>query len=216
MGKSAAALMLRSMGIPVHDSDAAVHALMAPGGEAVDPVLARFPGTGSRAGGIDRKALGQKVFNDPEALEALEKILHPLVRERQDRFLEEHRRKGEPLVVLEIPLLFETGADRRVDAVMVVTAPRHIQEKRVLSRPGMTREKFSWILSHQMPDTEKRRRADIILQTGQGRARVWHTLRAIVRDLDRGVSGSMPAGLLSAGSRPGSGGRQGRHPPAGE
>jgi len=185
MGKSAAAAMLRRMGVPVHDSDAAVHRLLAPGGAAVPRVVAVFPGVSDRHGGIDRGELGARVFGDVPALKRLERILHPLVRQSQQRFLKQARARREPLVVLDIPLLFETGGERRCDAIIVVSAPRRVQRARVMARPNMTEQRFRAILAKQMPDHEKRRRADYIVASGLGRAATYRALRRIVRRLKR-------------------------------
>lgn len=180
MGKSTAAAMFRRDGIAVHDADAAVHDLMRRGGAAVPAVAKAFP-EAVRDGAVDRKALGALVFGKPEALRRLEAILHPLVRRRMRRFLQQAGRRGDRLVVLDIPLLFETGGERFCDAVAVVSAPRLIQRQRVLARPGMTPEKFAAILAAQMPDREKRRRADWVVPTGLGRRPARLALRALLR-----------------------------------
>lgn len=181
MGKTTAASILRRLGVPVHDADAEVHRLLGRGGAAVAPVAKAFPGAKSGAA-IDRAALGRIVFADPAALKRLEKILHPLVRKSERAFLAKARRERQALVVLDIPLLFETGGERRCEGVIVVSAPRAIQRARVLARPGMTREKLAGIEKRQMPDAEKRRRADIIIETGLGRRHSFeHLRRAIAR-----------------------------------
>lgn len=180
MGKSTAAAMFRRDGIAVHDADAAVHDLLRRGGAAVPAVAKAFP-EAVRDGAVDRKALGALVFGRPEALRRLEAILHPLVRRRMRRFLQQAGRRGDRLVVLDIPLLFETGGERFCDAVAVVSAPRLIQRQRVLARPGMTPEKFAAILAAQMPDREKRRRADWVVPTGLGRRPTRLALRALRR-----------------------------------
>jgi dephospho-CoA kinase len=180
MGKSTAAAMFRHDGIAVHDADAAVHDLLRRGGAAVPAVAQAFP-EAVRDGAVDRKALGALVFGKPEALRRLEAILHPLVRRRMRRFLQQAGRRGDRLVVLDIPLLFETGGERFCDAVAVVSAPRLLQRQRVLARPGMTREKFAAILAAQMPDREKRRRADQVVPTGLGRRPTRLALRALRR-----------------------------------
>ena len=182
MGKSTAAAMLRQMGVPVHDADAVVHGLLAPGGAAVAAVAAAFPGT-AVGGGIDRARLGKEVFGDAAALRRLEGILHPLVRKSEQRFLKAARARRAPLVVLDIPLLFETGGGKRSDAVVVITAPAFLQRARVLARPGMSEERFRAILAKQMPDAEKRRRADFVVTSGLGRAPTFRALRRIVRSL---------------------------------
>jgi dephospho-CoA kinase len=183
MGKSTAAAMFRRMRVPVHDSDAAVHRLLAPGGAAVPRVVAAFPGVSDKQGGIDRGELGARVFGDAPALKRLERILHPLVRQSQARFLKAARARREPMVVLDIPLLFETGGETRCDAVIVVSAPPWVQRARVMARPNMTEARFRAILKKQMPDHEKRRRADFILSSGLGRAATYRALARIVRAL---------------------------------
>jgi dephospho-CoA kinase len=165
MGKSTTAAMFRDLDIPVHDADATVHDLYR--GEAVQPVAARFPGA-LKDGVIDRKALSALLAEAPDGFRDLEAIIHPLVRAREAAFLAKEREKGVPLVVLDIPLLYETGGEARVDKVVVVTCDPETQRARVLARPGMTEEKFQLILSRQMPDAEKRRRADFIIDTGRG------------------------------------------------
>jgi dephospho-CoA kinase len=182
MGKSTAAAMLRRLGVPVHDADAAVHRLLAPGGAAVAAVAAAFPGTAA-GGGIDRALLGQQVFGDAAALRRLERILHPLVRKSEQRFLKRARARGAPLVALDIPLLFETGGEKRCDAVVVVSAPPFLQRARVLARPGMSEERLRAILAKQVPDAEKRRRADFVVTSGLGRAPTFRGLRRVVRTL---------------------------------
>jgi dephospho-CoA kinase len=165
MGKSTTAAMFADLGIPVHDADAAVHRLYS--GRAAPLIEVTFPGT-SRDGAVDRAELGRRVMGDVAALTQLEKIVHPLVREEEEAFLSNARENGNGLVVLDIPLLFETGGDARVDYTLTVTAPADIQRDRVLSRPGMTQERFAALLSKQMPDAEKRRRADFIIDTSLG------------------------------------------------
>ena len=165
MGKSATARFFAEAGVPVYDADLAVHRLYA--GHAAPIIEAEFPGVSNREG-IDRDKLTKRVLGDPEALRRLEGIIHPLVRGEEARFLDEAERAGAPIAVLDIPLLFETGADRRVDAVVVVTAPAQMQRARALSRAGMTEEKFQALLAKQMPDEEKRRRADFVVDTSKG------------------------------------------------
>jgi len=163
MGKSAVALMLREMGVPVFDADAVVHRLQGPCGVLLPAIEAAFPGTTGPAG-VDRPALGARVFGDAEALSRLERIVHPAVAQERATFLIEHG--GEPLVVFDIPLLFEKGHGGDLDAVAVVSAPAEMQRTRVLARPGMTPEKFAQILGLQVPDAEKRARADYVINTG--------------------------------------------------
>lgn len=184
MGKSTAAQALRRMGIPVHDADRQVHRLLARGGDAVAAVERGFPGV-TREGGIDRQALGRKVFADPVALRRLEAILHPLVRKAERRFLARCRRERRRLAVLDIQLLFETGGDRRCDAVLVVSAPRRVQLARALRRPGMTMAKLAGVEARQMPDVEKRRRADAVIPTGLGRRFSLDRLARAVRKFQR-------------------------------
>jgi dephospho-CoA kinase len=181
MGKSTAAKMLRQMGVPVYDADAAVHALQAPGGAALPPIEAAFPGV-VKAGVLNRQVLGARVFGNKEALRRLEAIVHPLVAQRQRAFLKRAAQRGVPLVVLDIPLLFEGRGERRVDATLVVTAPSFLQRRRVMERPGMTAEKFAGILRQQVPDGQKRRLATVVIPTGLGLAPARSALeRAIAR-----------------------------------
>lgn len=182
MGKSTAAGMFRYLGVPVHDADATNHRLMAPDGIAFDPIADAFPDV-IRDGRIDRQLLGKKVFGDPALLKQLEGILHPLIRTAEIRFLHNQQRLGRKLVVLDIPLLYETAGEKRCDMVAVVTAPGFIQRQRVLARQGMTDEKFSAILGKQMPDIEKRKRADFIIPTGLGRAVTFQYIQGIVDHL---------------------------------
>lgn len=165
MGKSETSRMFASLGIPVYDADAAVHALYEKGGAAVAPIEAVFPGC-VRDGQVDRPALAARVMNDPAALARLEAIVHPLAWERQRAFVADAA--GHDLVVLDIPLLFETRSESRMDAVVVVSASPEVQRQRVMSRAGMTEEKFAAILSRQMPDAEKRARAHYVVDTGSG------------------------------------------------
>ena len=166
MGKSATAMMFRARGVPVHDADACVHALYGPGGAAASAIGEAFPGTLSPDGAVDRAALRTVVLGEPERLRLLESLVHPLVRQARDDFLATHA--AAPLVVLDVPLLFETGGEAGCDAVAVVTAPAEVQRARVLARPGMTEEAFTQILAKQMPDAEKRRRADFLIETDRG------------------------------------------------
>jgi dephospho-CoA kinase len=178
MGKSATAAMFRAAGVLVHDADEVVHALYR--GRAAPLIEAAFPGT-VIDGTVDRAALSKVLFEDESRLRALERIVHPLVRDERDQFLVANAHA--PIVVLDIPLLFETGGEADTDAVALVTAPESVQRERVLARPGMTEEKFQAILAKQMPDSEKRRRAHFLIETGFGFAyaerRVCAVLRAI-------------------------------------
>ncbi|MFD2239173.1 dephospho-CoA kinase [Aureimonas populi] len=162
MGKSTAASMFAELGVPVHSADEAVHRLYA--GRAAPLVEALFPGT-VKGGVVDRQALSARVLNDAAALKALEALVHPLVREEEATFLDAAREDGAPMALLDIPLLFETGHEGRLDAVVVVSAPSAVQRRRVLSRAGMSEEKFDAILQKQMPDEEKRARADFVVDT---------------------------------------------------
>lgn len=182
MGKSTAAAMLRRLGCPVHDADAAVHRLYRRGGAAVPVIQALFP-SAIRDGAVDRQALSAAVLNDPAALRRLEAAVHPLVQKASRDFLRQQARRRAKLVVMDIPLLFETGGRARVDYVLVVTAPAPVQRARVLARPGMNASKLDRILARQMPDAEKRRLADFIVPTGLGRAYTWRCLAAIVAAL---------------------------------
>ena len=177
MGKSTAARFFAEAGVPVHDADAVVHRLYE--SEAVAAIEAAFPGT-TAAGKVDRNKLAARVLGDAAALQRLEAIVHPLVQEAERRLLAEAAANGEKVAVLDIPLLFETGGDRRVDAVVVVSAPPDVQRARVLERPGMTIEKLESILSKQMPDAEKRRRADFVVDSSQGFESARAQVRAIL------------------------------------
>ncbi|MDR3539128.1 MAG: dephospho-CoA kinase [Acetobacteraceae bacterium] len=177
MGKSTAADVFRRARIPVFDADAEVHRLQARGGRAVAAIGAAFPGT-VRDGAVDRTALRQVVFGNKTALSRLEHILHPMVEQAEQAFVGRARRAGVPAVVLDIPLLLEIGADRRVDQVLVVSAPRTIQVHRVRRRRRMSTADVEAVIARQMPDAEKRRRADVVIQTGLSRN---HTLRALRR-----------------------------------
>jgi dephospho-CoA kinase len=180
MGKSTTAGFFEEAGIPVHDADAVVHRLYE--GEAVAAIEAAFPGT-TVGGKVDRVKLATQVLDDPEALRRLETIVHPLVRAAETRFLADAQARGAPIVVLDIPLLFETASQQRVDATVVVSAPGEVQRQRVLARPGMTADKLDVLLARQMPDSEKRRQADFVVDTSRGldaaRAQVKEILRAV-------------------------------------
>jgi len=182
MGKTTTAALFAETGVPVHDADAAVHRLYA--GKARAAIEAAFPGTTS-AGEVDRGKLAARVLDDAHAWRRLEALIHPLVRESERRFLAEAQRQGAKIAVLDIPLLFETGAERRVDAVVVASAPAEVQLARLRGRPGMTPAKLDAILGRQLPDAEKRRRADFVVDTSGGldsaRAQVAEILRAVAR-----------------------------------
>src|SRR3954447_7307593 len=183
MGKSTAAGMLRRLGVRLFDADADVHRLLGPGGAAVAAVENLFPGVRDETGAIDRRRLGQRVFGDPAALRRLEAILHPMVRQAEKRFVAQARVRRESLVVLDIPLLYETGAPDRVDYVLVVSAPARVQRERVMRRPGITERRFAIILKAQMRDQEKRRRAYFVVPTGLGRGLTFRRLRRVVAGL---------------------------------
>lgn len=180
MGKSVTARFFAEAGVPVHDADAVVHQLYE--GAAAPLIEAAFPGT-TVDGRVDRVKLGRRVMNDLAALRRLEAIVHPLVEAAEQEFLEQAQAQGAPVAVLDIPLLFEIGGDRRVDAVVVATAPPEVQRARALERPGMTDERLQAMLARQMPDSEKRLRADFIVDTSRGfdeaRARVQAILRQV-------------------------------------
>ena len=182
MGKSTTARLFAEQGVPVHDADAVVHQLYE--GEAVAAIEAAFPGATAR-GKVDRSRLAVLVLDDPSALKRLEAIVHPLVQAAEQELLAQAQARGDKVAVLDIPLLFETGGDRRVDAVVVASAPTEIQQARVLARPGMTWEKLEAILRKQMPDEEKRRLADFVVDTSRGiddaRAQVRAILDAVAR-----------------------------------
>lgn len=182
MGKSTAAAMFRSLGVPVFDADAAVHALLARRGDAVAAVAAAFPGV-VVDGAVDRPALAARVFGDGAALARLEAIVHPAVARARRRFLGRCRRRRVALVVLDIPLLFETGGERECDRVAVVSAPRRVQDQRLLRRPGMDRARIAAIRARQMPDHAKRRRADLVIPSGLGKAVTRRAITAIVAAL---------------------------------
>ncbi|RFC62967.1 dephospho-CoA kinase [Fulvimarina endophytica] len=180
MGKSTTAEMFEAEGVPVHSADAAVHRLYA--GRAAPLIEAAFPGT-VEAGIVDRARLGTAVVGRPEEMRRLEAIIHPLVREEEAAFIEAARTSGASLAVLDIPLLYETGGEKRCDRVAVVTAPASIQRERVLARPGMTAEKFEAILASQIPDEGKRRRADYVIDTSRGLDAARDEVSSIMKDL---------------------------------
>lgn len=180
MGKSAVAAMLRGLGVPVFDADAAVHELQGPGGACLAPIERAFPGT-TGANGVDRQKLGAAVFGNPEALKLLESIVHPEVAELRRAFLADNA--NAPLIVFDIPLLFEKTGNHGLDAVAVVSAPYEQQRARVLARPGMTEEKFAQILKLQVPDAEKRARADYVIDTGTSLAETRHAVQSLIHSL---------------------------------
>lgn len=177
-GKSTTAALFAEEGIPVNDADRVVHELYR--AAAVEPVGKAFPGT-VVAGEIDRRELSRQLSENPAKFRRLEEIVHPLVRDRERQFLAENRAGGAPIVVLDIPLLFETGGENRVDFVVVASCDLETQRDRVLARPGMTPEKFELIVSRQMPDEEKRARADFVIETGNGLGSAREQVRAVIR-----------------------------------
>jgi dephospho-CoA kinase len=185
MGKSETARMFRNLGIPVFDADAVVHEMYAAGGEAVESILERYPEARSSNGGIDRAVLAGRATSNPAVLAELEAIVHPLVEKRRRDFLRRVLDKGSDLVVIDHPLLLEKGGDRAVDVVVVVSAPEAVQRQRALARPGMTAEKLEMILSRQLPDRDKRARADYIIDTSLGLSAAALRVRAIVDALRR-------------------------------
>lgn len=182
MGKSETARLFARLGVAVYDSDAAVHRLYEPGGAAVAAIAAAFPGS-VNDGRVDRAALSERLAGDEAAFRRLEAIVHPLVAEEQRRFLEQAAGRGDDLVVLDIPLLFETGGQARMDAVVVVSAPGEVQRRRVLERPGMSAEKLDRILSRQTPDAEKRARADYVVETDKGLDQALEQVKKIVAEM---------------------------------
>lgn len=189
MGKSTTAEIFRAEGIAVHDSDATVHALYR--GAAAPLIEAVFPGT-VRDGVVDRSALAAKVLDDPDALARLEAIVHPLVRASRMAFVEEAKARGDRLIVVDIPLLYETGAEAEVDAVLLVTAPEAVQKQRIAARPGMTASKLAAIMAKQMPDEEKRRRADFIIDTSTGHADAERQVRDVLGKILAGAAAVRP------------------------
>ncbi|WP_119418353.1 dephospho-CoA kinase [Desertibaculum subflavum] len=184
MGKSETARMFRRLGVPVYDADATVHRVYAKGGDAVEPIGKAFPGT-IRNGAVDRAALSKAVVGNDAEMRRLERITHPLLRRYQKRFLQAALAKRLPLVVLDIPLLFETGGTKRVDRVAVVSAPHVVQRARVLRRPDMTPEKFAYINRRQTPDKVKRARADFLIPTGLGKRFALDAVRRTIRKAKR-------------------------------
>ena len=182
MGKSTTAQMFEERGVPVYDADAEVRALYAKGGAAVSPIEAAFPAV-SRDGAINRGLLGDRVLGNPEALERLNQIVWPMMGAARQAFFQRARDNDTPMVVLDVPLLLETGGEKNVDAVVVVSAPAAMQRERVLARPGMTEAKLDAILAAQMPDEEKRGRADFVIDTGNGLQLAYDQVDAILAAL---------------------------------
>ena len=200
MGKSTVAAMFQEENVPVHDADAAVHRLYGPGGAAVERITELFPDA-IVEGAVDRARLSRAVLGDGEALRCLEAIVHPLVRAEEARFLREARERNEPVVVLDIPLLFETGGDKRVDRIVTVSAPNAVRRARVLKRPGMTAEKLDSIIARQTPDEEKRSRSHHIIDTGTAiedtRAAVVALVRRLREEAARSERNAEPSGRAS-------------------
>jgi len=182
MGKSTTAQMFSDLGCPVFDADAAVHKMYAKGGRAVPLIRAVFPDT-IKEDAVDRKTLGDHMRADPLNLKVLESFIHPWVGEARAQFLAEAEASGAKAVIFDVPLLFETGGDKKVDATVVVTAPAEVQRTRVMSRPGMTEDLFKMILSKQMPDAEKRRRADYIISTAEGLEAARLAVKSVLDDI---------------------------------
>jgi dephospho-CoA kinase len=184
MGKSETAKLFARLGLPVFDADAAVHALYAPGGGGAAAIKGRFPHAvaGDR---VDRARLVEIVASDPKALRDLEALVHPLVRKAEERFVNDARKRQDDLVILDIPLLFETGRDATMDAIVVVSAPAAVQRERVLKRPGMTPEKFEAILARQVPDVDKRAKADFVIETDKGLDHALAQVKRVAAELRR-------------------------------
>jgi dephospho-CoA kinase len=191
MGKSTAGNMLRDMGIPIHDADATVHKLLAAGGGAVEAVGRLCPEAlklnEEGAPFIDRKALGRHFFSDKQLKADVEGVLYPMVQESEKAFIAEREKEGHRMVVLDVPLLFETGWDKRVDKIICVSAPAEVQKARVMARPGMTEERFNAVLTAQMPDAEKRLRSHYVVDTGVGLEDTRQQLEKIVTELTPNV-----------------------------
>lgn len=185
MGKSTIVSQLEGLGVPVISADAIVHTLLGKGGAAVEAVEKAFPGSLGEDGAINRKKLGDRVFHDQAQMSTLETILHPLVVAEENRFLKQKKTQGVHMAALEIPLLYETGAQKRCDYVIVATVPPEVQKARVMARPGMTEEKFAHILSRQMPDDEKRKRANFIIDTGGGITSSLEQLKTIINSIGK-------------------------------
>src|ERR1700720_1389372 len=180
MGKSTTAKLFAEAGVPVYDADATVHMLYE--GEAVPAIEAAFPGT-TADGKVDRNRLSARVVHDPAAIRQLERIVHPMLGASRQKFLDEAERSGAPVAVVDVPLLFETGGEKRVDAVVVVTTTPEIQRRRILARDNMTSEKLDAILARQLPDAEKRQRADFVVDTPHGLDPVRAQIRDILREV---------------------------------
>ena len=192
MGKSETAKLFARLGLPVFDADATVHALYAPKGAGAEAIRSRFPGAVTEAG-VDRARLNKIIAGDPSALRALEALVHPLVRQEEERFIEAARKRNEDLVILDIPLLFETGRDATMDAIVVVSAPEAVQRERVLKRPGMTAEKLDAILARQVPDVDKRAKADFVIETDKGLDHALLQVKRVAAELRRLAAEKRPS-----------------------
>lgn len=188
MGKSTAAKMFADAGVPVFDADATAHLLYAPGGAAARAIAGAFPSVITPEGGVDRAALRAIVQHDPDAFARLEGIVHPLIARRRRSFLRRAARQGADVAMLDVPLLFETGADKRVDAIVVVSAPADVQRARVLARPGMTEQAFEALRARQVPDSVKRAKADYVLDSSGGFADMRLQVSRVLRSLRRRAS----------------------------
>lgn len=203
MGKSATLRLFAEEGCAVWDADAAVHRLYAPGGAGVEPVEAAFPGVTSPAGAVDRALLADRLSMDPAGFARLETIVHPLVKQDREAWLETARTEGRRFAVVDVPLLFETGGDAQVEAVVVVSAPADEQRRRVLARPGMTAERFEQILGRQLPDADKRHRADFVIDTGHGVETARRQVREVLAILSTSAWRSRRPGALHTGAERG-------------
>jgi dephospho-CoA kinase len=183
MGKSTTALMFAALGVPVFDADAAVHQLYSPGGRAVPLIRAVFPDAIADDGGVNRTRLGEHMRSDPLNLDVLTSFIHPWVGEMRAAFLSKAQEAGSAAVVFDVPLLFETGGDAKVDATVVVTAPADVQRARVMERPGMTADLFETLLGRQMPDAEKRARADYVISTAEGFEAAEAGVKSVLADI---------------------------------
>lgn len=188
MGKSETAKLFARLGVPVHDADATVHALYDKGGLAVDAIAAEFPDA-IRNGAVDRATLAKRVTGDEAAMKRLEALVHPLVVREREEFLAAAAKGGAHLVVFDIPLLFETGREKEVDVVVVTSAPHHVQRERVLARPAMTPERFDAIHARQVPDAEKRAKADFVVETDKGLDHAFERVKEIMAELSRRAQG---------------------------
>lgn len=193
MGKSTTAAMFAARGVPVYDADAAVHQVYAPGGAAVKAVSEAFPDVLDAQGGVDRSRLRERALGDPAAMKRLEQIIHPIISNLQASFLDKSASSGAEIIVLDVPLLYETGGDKRVDFVAVVTAPEEVQRERVLARGVLTPSQLREILSRQLPDKEKRQRADFVIDTSLGLEYAEAQVDAVLRELGASSKTARPS-----------------------